>query len=110
MRSILLSDPKPENGDEISAGEPEDLLAESSFDFTLDDELGFRRFTRDCVHEHDVQQAFVYNSVLYTNFFEKSRARGKTLYDTFNKGTVRFLNELRVLVTIFGNCADLRSF
>ena len=40
------------------------------FDFTLDDK-DYQGFTRDCVHEDDVQQAFVYNSVLYTNFFKK---------------------------------------
>ena len=73
------------NGNKISAGKSEDL-DNLAFDFTLDDE-DFEGFTRDCVNEHDVQQAFVYNSVLYTNV-SKSPGPEEELYDTFDKGMV----------------------
>ena len=39
------------------------FLLNLAFDFTLNDK-DFQGFTQDCVHEHDVQQAFIYNSVL----------------------------------------------
>ena len=57
-----------------------------AFDFTLDDE-DFEGFTQNCVHEHDVHQAFVHNSVLYTNFSE-SPGPEEELYDTFDKEMV----------------------
>ena len=53
------------------------FLLNLAFDFTLDDE-DFKGFTRDCVHERDVPQVFVY--MCYRRTFSMKSGPVEELY------------------------------